>query len=524
MKTTSTAGGKIIGFSNLPVGTSNFFDRHVYMDNAGRIFYGVYNGANRTLNTTKSYNDGQWHQIVATLGPDGMTLYVDGLRVAKRTDTTTGRAISGFWRVGGDSLSGWTSRPTSMYLAGSIDEVSIYPTALTKDQVLEQYVASGRPSPLPPAPTDSYGAAVYADQPDLFWRLGEASGTSAADAGAALNPGTYVGGVTLGATGAVDGLANTAATFNGSNGFVASVSSFTNPTTYSTEAWFRTTSTTGGKIVGFGSAATGLSSSYDRHVYLQNDGKVVFGTYTGVQNLLTTPTAYNDGQWHQVVATQGADGMKLYLDGQLIRSNTVTGAQNYTGYWRVGGDRTWNSTSSYLAGTIDEAAVYPTVLSAQRVAQHYTATGRTLPNVAPTAAFSVVATGLNLSVDGSGSTDTDGTVASYAWDFGDGGTGNRRHRGAHLRRSRHFHRLLDGHRQQRRRPHRHPAGDRHQHGAGRRLHQHGHRPGAERRRRYLGRPGRHHRVLRLAVRRRRVWPPVPPRPTPMPRPAATTSP
>ena len=112
--------------------------------------------------------------------------------------------------------------------------------------------------------------------------------------------------------------------------------------------------------------------------------------------------------------------MKLYLDAQLIGSNTVTGAQNYTGFWRIGGDRTWNSTSSYFAGTIDEAAVYPTVLSAQRINAHYKASGRTLANVLPTAAFTSTANGLTLSVDGSTSTDFEGPVASYSWNYGDG--------------------------------------------------------------------------------------------------------
>jgi PKD repeat protein len=44
------------------------------------------------------------------------------------------------------------------------------------------------------------------------------------------------------------------------------------------------------------------------------------------------------------------------------------------------------------------------------------------PNAAPTAAFMVSCTGLRCSVDGSGSSDTDGTIASYAWSFGDGST------------------------------------------------------------------------------------------------------
>jgi len=44
------------------------------------------------------------------------------------------------------------------------------------------------------------------------------------------------------------------------------------------------------------------------------------------------------------------------------------------------------------------------------------------PNEPPGAAFTSSCTGLTCSVDGTGSSDGDGTVAGYAWDFGDGGT------------------------------------------------------------------------------------------------------
>ena len=46
------------------------------------------------------------------------------------------------------------------------------------------------------------------------------------------------------------------------------------------------------------------------------------------------------------------------------------------------------------------------------------------PNGAPDAQFTTSTDGLKLSVDGGGSSDPDGTIASYAWDFGDGTTGN----------------------------------------------------------------------------------------------------
>ena len=46
------------------------------------------------------------------------------------------------------------------------------------------------------------------------------------------------------------------------------------------------------------------------------------------------------------------------------------------------------------------------------------------PNQAPTAAFTFTCGGTACDFDAAGSTDADGSVVSYAWDFGDGSTGN----------------------------------------------------------------------------------------------------
>jgi PKD repeat protein len=45
------------------------------------------------------------------------------------------------------------------------------------------------------------------------------------------------------------------------------------------------------------------------------------------------------------------------------------------------------------------------------------------PNAAPSASFTVNCSGLNCSFDGSGSADSDGTIQTYSWDFGDGASG-----------------------------------------------------------------------------------------------------
>ena len=307
--------------------------------------------------------------------------------------------------------------------------MAVYPTALSADQVVKHYTDSGRTMNIPAKPTDAYGKAVYNSAPDFFWRLGESSGTTAKDVTSNQADGLYSGGVDYGTSGAVPDANDTAVTLNGSDGAVATAGVVSNPTTYSEELWFNTTTTSGGKLIGFGTNQTGSSGGYDRHVYMFDDGRLRFGTYTGQLNVADTTASYNDGNWHHMVATQGADGMKLYVDGVLAADNPQTQAQPYDGYWRVGGDNTWGGNSSnYFAGSIDEVAVYSSVLTGSTVQSHFRAGGGTLPNVKPAAAFTSGASDLKATFDGTGSSDTDGTVASYSWDFGDSssaGTGSK---------------------------------------------------------------------------------------------------
>jgi hypothetical protein len=118
-----------------------------------------------------------------------------------------------------------------------------------------------------------------------------------------------------------------------------------------------------------------------------NDGQLIFGTWTGQENLVTSPASYNDGKWHLLVATQGSDGMKLYVDGAVVGTNPQTAAQDYDGYRRVGGDTTWGGNSSdYFAGSVDDVAVYSFELSGAQVTDHF-AKGNGAANVLPTAAF-----------------------------------------------------------------------------------------------------------------------------------------
>ena len=423
INTTTTTGGKIIGFGDSNTGDSGSYDRHLYMDDAGQIIFGVYPGQTVTITSGASYNDGQWHHVVATMGSAGMALYVDAKRVGQNPTVTTAQAYNGYWKVGGDNIGGWPNQPSNEDFTGSIDDVAIYSAPLTAAQITSHYVASGRTAPVGSRPSDAYGSTVFDAAPDAYWRLGESSGTVAHDITPNGANGNYTGGVTLGVPGAIAGTSNTAVTLNGVDGLISSATSSTAPSVYSEEVWFKTTTTSGGKIIGFGSSPSGPSGSYDRHVYMVDNGQLIFGTWTGQENLVTTPASYNDGTWHLLVATQGSDGMKLYVDGAVVGTNPQTAAQDYDGYWRVGGDTTWGGNSSdYFAGTVDEVAVYSSELSSSQVADHF-AKGNGAANVLPTAAFTSAATNLNVTFNGGGSTDSDGTITGYAWTFGDTTTG-----------------------------------------------------------------------------------------------------
>jgi hypothetical protein len=220
-----------------------------------------------------------------------------------------------------------------------------------------------------PAAPASYAQAVLADSPELYWRFDESGGSTTADASGHNDLGRLTGG-TFGATGVSAG----GVTLTGGQHVYSQVAR-TSPNGFTEEVWFRSTSTQGGRIMGFGNATSGTSTQYDRHVYMTDGGQLVFGTYSGTPRTITSPGSYNDGQWHHVVVTQGADGQTMYVDGGVVASSTFSKAENGTLYFRVGSDNvsSWPSqpSSQGLAGTFDEAAFYATELLPAQVAAHY---------------------------------------------------------------------------------------------------------------------------------------------------------
>ncbi|WP_433202173.1 LamG domain-containing protein [Dactylosporangium sp. CS-047395] len=137
------SGGALIGLQDAPTGPSAFRDRVLYLDSGGRLSFGAYNGGTVVVRSPAGpvYTDGAWHYAAASLGPAGMRLYVDGALVASAANTAA-QSYTGWWRYGGCDLTGWPNRPLNDFLVGALDELAVYSSQLSDQQIAWHYHAN----------------------------------------------------------------------------------------------------------------------------------------------------------------------------------------------------------------------------------------------------------------------------------------------------------------------------------------------------------------------------------------------
>ena len=227
--------------------------------------------------------------------------------------------------------------------------------------------ASSAPSAaVTPTAAATYLSTVLADQPIAYWRLGEASGTTAADASGHNISGTYSGGVTLGQPGALSSDPNTAALFNGSTGVVNIADSAATRLNgaFTIEFWGKqktfVNSWPGLMMKGASATANGYLIWYSSNGALHfKRNNVDIATPTGV---------FTSAAWHHYDVSYDGTTLSWYVDGKPVASRAVTFPANAgTAPLQLGrGDQYGNE---YL----DEVALYATALTATRVSAHYAA-------------------------------------------------------------------------------------------------------------------------------------------------------
>jgi hypothetical protein len=183
----------------------------------------------------------------------------------------------------------------------------------------------------------------------------------------------YFGGPSLGVTGAISGDANTAVQFDGLTEHAQVGRQIQDD--FSIEFWFKSTQGLNLSSQWWGNA--GLvdedvnGTANDFGVSLRSDGKVVAGVGNPDTSIVSTPSGLNNGSWHHVVFTRAraSGALALYVDG--APAGTATGpTQSLNGTGLMSFGRILSGTN-FFAGSLDEVAMYGSVLTPAAVAYHY---------------------------------------------------------------------------------------------------------------------------------------------------------
>jgi PKD repeat protein len=143
---------------------------------------------------------------------------------------------------------------------------------------------------------------------------------------------------------------------------------------------------------------------------IQNPGGIPSCLFKGSLGQVATAakTPLNDDQWHNLTCVYNSSGVTMYVDGVFRnRKNGSAGTVDNNFALTVGGKMDCDQidiTCDYFSGQID----YVRFTKAA--------------NQIPTADFASSCAALLCSFDSSAAADPDGSIASYAWTFGDGAT------------------------------------------------------------------------------------------------------
>ncbi len=398
----TTTPGVISVFSNSEnpvVGGETANDRILFVDSNGDLEWGVHPGSNvYEIESASVVDTGNWVFAAASVGPAGMTMYVNGALVASNAGVTSAEAYGpGWWTLGYSNDTGWfdPNPAAGYYFNGSLAQVAIIPSQLTAAQITALHSD---------AALASYSAAVTALSPASYWQMndtgavpyegtvpGGTASTSLQDASGNGNTATAVGGVTLGASGPATISPSDGITLDGSTGYGETTTQYASPgpQTFSLSAWFETT-VASGSIIGYDSTqSTGAATYWDRMLWMDPTGHVVLGLtpLTG-QFELKSPSTYNNGAWHQVTTTVTPTSattatVLMYVDGALVagttNDETITSSEPAypnAGWWHLGWSHAvsgWADppTTAFWNGSLSEMTYFPTVLTSAIVSTLY---------------------------------------------------------------------------------------------------------------------------------------------------------
>jgi len=289
-----------------------------------------YTGGNNTFNQFNgpvNEPSGTWYHVVSTYDGNNSITYVDGVQVDSGTTANVPDASGAPLCIGNSKWDFSANGPTRQ-LNGLLDEVAVYTNVLSAARVAAHYNAG-----IDPTDNGTYVTNVLADQPLLYYRMDCAGYTNtpevycpvAVNYGTAQPNGAYLSGIVpgelQGTTNSVLGTNTVAAPING---VISCVDAGNDPSfnpagnqAMTAVTWFRTYPSDG-RVQTMMGQGTNWSLNLDG-----TTGHVVWSLSNGSQ--VTSPSIFNDGNWHFVAGVYNGTTSYLYVDGALSASAPASG-------------------------------------------------------------------------------------------------------------------------------------------------------------------------------------------------------
>ena len=372
-----------------------------------------------------------------------MKLYVDGALVGQNANSKYGQGgYWGYWRIGGDNLNSWPSKPSSNFFKGSLDEMALYHRELSAAEVTAHHVAGTGGNVLPTASftetVTDLGVAV--DGIDLG-RPGRHDRLVRVDVRRRRHrhrrdrePHVRSGRDLSGHADRDRQRGRHGHPHQGRDGHRPERSAgrgvHQHRRTISLSRWTRparpTPTARSPRTPGRSATAAPRTGATASHTYAAGGTYDVKLTVTDDKGAATNLTKQVTVTPPNVAPTAAFTSSGAELDKHFDATESADSDGTIASYaWDFGDGET--GTGSEVDHTYATAGTYDVRLT---VTDDDGATGTVTkqvvvspPNAAPHAAFTASKDELKLSVDASDSTDSDGTVESYAWTFGDGASG-----------------------------------------------------------------------------------------------------
>lgn len=222
--------------------------------------------------------------------------------------------------------------------------------------------------------SSAYRDRVLADGPKGYFRLGEASGTTAADLAPAGAPGIYEGTLTLGVPGAIVGDPDTAVRFLNPTSVTSVVTlgdrfEFAGTLPFSVEAWVNAKASDGLYHHIF-TREQRTTPKQGYAVLIDTIGTVVLERFIGSSGLFSVDGPLTPNGFTHVVAVYDGSALRLFLNGAQVGGDVADtrSAPSFAIPAYIGGA---SPAEDLFDGVIDEVAVYDKALTAAQVKAHH---------------------------------------------------------------------------------------------------------------------------------------------------------